>query len=752
MGDSTRLWRPDLWRGLSVEDGLESIIEEAARLIEEASRGGNVVFCPPVATFLDDRSAAENNLCEGLAILVDCDDKCSPREAFDKLAELLGPATMVVASGGVTNGEDKLHLYWRLKGPSKTPEEHALLRWARTLAAQYVGADTTSGPACHPIRWAGSWHMKAEPRLAKVVAKTENEVDLATAVALLREAVGAREDAERHSGIGEADIVDVASALEVIPNEDLDWEGWNKLGMAVWRATSGSDDGLALWATWSAKSRKNVVTETAARWRHYRHSPPDRIGAGTLFHLARVYKPDWKRPTEVVPAFSNEGLALRMAARYGDELRYTEDWGKWHHWTGSYWREDKTLVSVHLAREVCRGAAREANKPSVAMQLASARTVNAVTTLVKADRKVAAVTTQWDSDPWLLGSPGGTWDLQRGTMMANGIDNYITRVLPVTPEGDCPAWLTTLGQIFAGDREMIDYVQRICGYCLTGSVREEQMFFLHGEGGNGKGTFIETFAAAMGSLATTVGMNTLIQTKNTEHPTEIAKLFGVRLAVASETVDGARWNAAKIKLLTGSDQLTGRFMRGNYFDFYPTHKLTVSSNRKPLLGRVDNAIVRRTVLIPFLVSFVGVEDKRLKERLRAEKPGILMWAIQGCLIWQRWGMAPPASVQRATSEYLHDQDDIQVFVEECCEILDNVRTPSTVLYNEWKDWCERNGAYVGSSKDFTQRLSSKFETRKVHNLTNFYGLRLIPKGPEPPGDRMDDWDESLGQVRDPRLL
>jgi putative DNA primase/helicase len=492
--------------------------------------------------------------------------------------------------------------------------------------------------------------------------------------------------------------------------------------MALWAATSGSAEGQAIWEAFSARAAKNSEQRTIDRWRHYANSPPTSIGAGTIFYRAQLAQPGWRLPSDAAPEHSDEALTVRFVFEREADLRYTAHWNRWHHWTGSYWREDRTLVSLNLSRQFCRRIARAANKGG--RSLASARTVNAVVGLARADQRIAATVDQWDADPWLLGTPGGTVDLHRGVLLANGAENYITRVAAVTPEGECPIWINTIQEIANNKQDIVDYFQRIAGYLLTGSVREEKMFFLYGLGGNGKGTFIETLAYVLGAYSTTVAMSTLVMTKHSEHPTEIAKLCGTRLALASETNEAARWNSARIKLLTGGDALTGRFMRGDYFDFPPTHKLIVSSNRRPLLGRVDEAIVRRTVMIPFERTFT-TPDRTLKDRLRTEAAGILSWAVEGCLIWQRWGLRAPASVEVATQEYLRDQDDIQLFIDEHCVEDSAARTSSTALYGAWQDYCRTAGVHPGSKKDFTQRMMAKYPHRLIQNLTNFEGVRLM---------------------------
>jgi putative DNA primase/helicase len=346
--------------------------------------------------------------------------------------------------------------------------------------------------------------------------------------------------------------------------------------------------------------------------------------------------------------------------------------------------------------------------------------------MAQVDQRIAMLSAAWDSDPWLLATPSGTVDLKTGRLREAEPNDYISRQTAVAPSGEATRWLRFLAEATQEDQELQKFLQRVAGYCLTGLVREEAMFFFYGTGGNGKGTFLESLLYAMGEYGTTVAMGTLVQAKGHEHPTEIAKLLGSRLAVAQETEEGARWNIAKIKTLTGADRLTARFMRQDYFEFEPTHKLIASGNRKPALGRVDPAIKRRMNLILFTASFVGREDTKLKAALRNEAGGILGWAIEGCLEWQRVGLAPPNVVTAATDEYLHDQDDTQVWIEECCVAGRGFKISTKELFASWARWCESNGAYVGSRKAFVEVLKGKGYTMKpgTDNMTIVDGLGI----------------------------
>jgi hypothetical protein len=241
--------------------------------------------------FRTHESATTDNILEGVALSVECDQH--PQEARQALETILGEPTVVVESGGDwTNPktgeiEPKVHLHWRLNKPTVTKAEHAVLREARNLATDLVGGDGTNKSIVHPIRWPGSWHRKGTPSLAKIVARSENEIDLAEALEHLRDASGAAGlDLSKAGKQGHGSLLAafkaarrlaavpaaVAAALAVIPNVDRSWDDWNYFGMAIYGATGGCDVGRQAFATWSAKCSKNDSGATA-RWRHYDAKP-----------------------------------------------------------------------------------------------------------------------------------------------------------------------------------------------------------------------------------------------------------------------------------------------------------------------------------------------------------------------------------------------------------------------------------------------------------------------------------------------
>jgi putative DNA primase/helicase len=310
-----------------------------AVVVERTRQAANslipAVFAPPVVTFKTGRDAKTENILEGVAISVECDK--TPAAAQATLRELLGDPTIIVVSGGEwTNTETgevepKVHIHWRLKTPTKTKEQHELLREVRNLAAQLVGGDHTAIPLVHPLRWPGSWHRKKEPpRLAQIAFESDNELDLADALVILREAVGGMSIPESKTNISPgkkkltADrIEDVVAALSVIPNDNREWKDWNDFGLAIWGATGGNDEGGKAFADWSAKASKNNPETTAARWKHYTTSPPTRIGFGTLVYHARKACPSWtfgSGDASSLPIIYVKGGELSKLSSRGEEI------------------------------------------------------------------------------------------------------------------------------------------------------------------------------------------------------------------------------------------------------------------------------------------------------------------------------------------------------------------------------------------------------------------------------------------------
>jgi putative DNA primase/helicase len=274
----------------------------------------------------------------------------------------------------------------------------------------------------------------------------------------------------------------------------------------------------------------------------------------------------------------------------------------------------------------------------------------------------------WDAAPFLLGAPNGVVDLQTGTLRMGRPEDRITmRVrVPYDPVALCPLWERTITEVFDGDAAVIAYIQRALGYSSTGDCREECFFVTWGEGGNGKGTVMNTVAWVVGDYADDLPFSALELRERSSIPADIAKLVGRRFVTASESGETTQFNVARIKALTGRDPITARLLHKNFFTFQPVGKFWLATNSKPIVRDDSDGFWCRVHLIPFTQSFTGRADKTLKDRLREEAPGILAWLVRGALAWQREGLNPPDVVRAATEEYRHENEPLTPFLEACC--------------------------------------------------------------------------------------
>lgn len=427
------------------------------------------------------------------------------------------------------------------------------------------------------------------------------------------------------------------------------------------------------------------------------------------------------------PHASEIELAERFAERCAAQFRWTPGMD-WMHNAGTHWERDDHLRRFNVAKAVCRGAAAEVEKPSLAAKLCSANTSGAVLSLARSEPSIVTPVSEWDKHPMLLNTPGDCYDLETGLPVSRtGL--LFTQVTGAAPAHmPIPVWEKFISEVFDHDVEMIEFIQRLAGYTLTGSVKEQKIFFMHGEGANGKSVLLEVLRATAGRYAHNLPSEALMTAKHERHPTTFAALQGKRLAISSEIEESSHWAEARIKQLTGDATLTARYMRGDEFTFNVTHKHVLAGNFKPRLKGDDHAMVRRMVLIPFSQRFTGTRcDDRLPEKLKAEYPGILSWAIEGARKWAADGLRIPGSVTDSSKEYMAEQNDIELWTGECCNVGNGLRAKSSDLYASYAAWKLRNGENAGSSKVFSQRLERKFTKAKSDGLMVFKGLQLRPE-------------------------
>lgn len=426
---------------------------------------------------------------------------------------------------------------------------------------------------------------------------------------------------------------------------------------------------------------------------------------------------------------TEDALALHFAAKYEDQLRYDHSEGSWYEFKDGLWLPDRTERRVEYARDLAREAGEALRDASLTRNLGRIRFAKAVLEGAKADKRLAITMESWNKAPLMLGVPGGVVNLRDGVIQPPNPLDFISQQTSIRPnfERQCPIWMRFLGEVTGGDDELVKYLQRLAGYCLTGDTKEQKLHFLYGDGGNGKSIFIKVLSECLGSYAQTAAMDTFTATKTERHSTELAMLAKARLVTASETDNGRSWNEARIKEMTGGDKVTARFMRQDFFTFEPRFKILISGNYKPQLGSVTDAMKRRLVIINFNYK-PEVADADLPEKLKTEYPAILAWMILGAVEWCNSGLCPPKAVTMASNDYLASEDVFGEWLEECCELSperDDVCARSGNLWDSWKKHAEKQRHPVGSSQEFVRQLSRHKIERYRRNTGRFFrGIKL----------------------------
>jgi putative DNA primase/helicase len=414
---------------------------------------------------------------------------------------------------------------------------------------------------------------------------------------------------------------------------------------------------------------------------------------------------------EITPApnltsfhLTDAGNAERVHAYAGQNFRHVTESGQWLLWNGNRWNLDCDGGMIRLFVKVMRETGSQAfecpdKSKAEAILKHSLKSMNAGNvssglTMLKSIFGVSVSVNSLDADPWIIGTPDGMIDLKAGKPITPDRSKLITKKIGThyDREAICPTWIQFLHTVTAGDAELIDFLRAGIGYTLTGATQEQCLFFLHGSGQNGKGVFSETVKALIGDYGQTAPESLFTKERNQAATNDIARLAGCRMAIAAELEEGVSFAESRIKALTGGDTITARFLHREFFDFLPTHKFWISGNHRPNVKGTDLGIWRRMRLIPFTVRIPDTEkDTALAAKLRAELPGILNWALEGCLRWQRDGLHTPQCVKLATEEYRADEDVLGQFLAECTVEDSGVRVLISSLYEAYQAWALRGG-------------------------------------------------------------
>jgi len=441
---------------------------------------------------------------------------------------------------------------------------------------------------------------------------------------------------------------------------------------------------------------------------------------------------------------SDVGNAERFVAINGNVARFVPEREKWIVWRDGGWRTDSDEVlhqhakrTVRLIADEAKGLPKDSDEAKAIRRFAIASEsrgkVDAMLGLASREGAVRTPERMLDADPLLLGVENGVVDLRDLSFREARPEDYITKRTGATydPAAECPQWLGFLSQILMGSEEAVGYIQRIAGYALSGLTTERVIFFFVGLlGGNGKSTFLEVVRHVLGdyALASDAEMLMTGRGKSGGVRNDIARLAGARLVTVSESEEGARLAEANVKSLTGGDTIAVRFLFKEFFEYQPTFKIIMATNKRPQVRGTDPATWDRLHVLPFDLSIPKEQrDKGLRDRLLSEKAGILRWALEGCAEWQRGGLRPPAGVVAATVAYREEQDLLGQWLDSACTVdFDNaeIRVPASVAHKAFSVWLKEHGEEAVSRRAFGERMRVKGFAVVKSSRYHYLGLRL----------------------------
>lgn len=451
---------------------------------------------------------------------------------------------------------------------------------------------------------------------------------------------------------------------------------------------------------------------------------------------------------------SDTGNAERLEWVYGDSLRYCTASGRWLVWDGARWRESASREATELynyVTAVMRLSSllyddvigvptdkKESDQKQKFMNFCT-RSQNQRgirDTIDRARGSLGVHIADLNADPWLLNCQNGTINLKTGQLLPHNRSHFITQVCAASyePGTRSELWETTVKQIIP-DPGVREYMHRFIGYCLTGLTREEKFLFLYGAGGGGKGTFVETIGKVLGDYADTIPIDVLLSARNdagsgNEPSPQIAKLAGKRLVLTSESAAGRKFNDARLKLMTGGDKLTARFLGREPFTYDPMFKIILSSNYLPAVtNATDKGIKRRLTIVPFAAQLDEIRDITLKEKLLQpqEKNAILTWCVDGCLKWQQDGLGDmPIPVKQMLTEYYDENDIIGEFLDQYCDRGEGLHVKGRSLLNAFNAAMDSGAGWHGVKwGTFRDDMRNRgYNTHKFNDGVHFMGIAL----------------------------
>lgn len=449
------------------------------------------------------------------------------------------------------------------------------------------------------------------------------------------------------------------------------------------------------------------------------------------------FKDAEKHEADVEVYLSDVAFSQAFAKCLRHSVLYCDDLSGWIDFNGKQWvsraNNRVMLLAKQFATQLYLEASAEGNEAlrDAAKKYLYRYGLETLVSLVRSEPNIEVDPEIFDSNLLLLNCQNGIFNLETGTLQPHDPSNYCMRISKVKydPSASCSQWFQFLSRITDNNDEMSSFLQRAVGYSMSGNTDEDCFFFLYGRGANGKSTFIRVISEILGDYAVKTRAETLYQKKgdNDGPNNDIARLKGARLVTASE-MKSRTLNEALIKDMTGGDKLSARFLRKEYFDFYPCFKLWMFGNDLPTVKGLDEAFWRRVKLIPFLVRIPETEwNRHLVDDLLLEASGILNWMIEGYNEWKKCGLGKLPIIEQATSKYREEMDTVLQFIGESCDLGISYSCEATALLQAYQQWCSNEGIFPLSRRKFSEDLDSKGYQRSRDSRSTRYtrlGLRL----------------------------
>lgn len=431
---------------------------------------------------------------------------------------------------------------------------------------------------------------------------------------------------------------------------------------------------------------------------------------------------------------NDTGNAHRFVDKYSENIKYNVDNNKWMIWNGQYWQFDvfnniKNYAEM-LIEEMKIEAIQKGDKEQIrnVNRLFNSSGKEAMLKEAQHLQGVPVINDMFDKNDYLLNCGNGVINLHNGEMLAHNKDLLLNKISGASLSKKQPKlFIKFLNEMFLGDQDLIHYLHKAFGYSLTGDCREQCMFILVGDGNDGKSLLLQIIQEVIGDYSCTSSPDLLLDKKTqTANLSEVARLKGIRYCVVNELKMGDKLNEAGVKDITsGNNKIVARFLYCNEFEFLPKMKIWLATNYEPRIIGTDKGIWRRIVKIPCKNSLNENEvDKELIYNLREEKDEILGWLLEGCLLWQKEGLKLPKILEETKKEYKEDQDVIQQWLNEYCETNIDYACRASDLFENFKNYCQKNNEFPMSQTLFGRNFSKKFAKARINGITCYKGVRL----------------------------